>query len=120
MQDISSTDFVVNNSARSVSIKGDANVPGMLLVYASWCGHCQRFMPEYQKFADAARGKGYRVYRIESAKLNPAISALIGVQGYPTLKFVLPDGKIGHSYTGPRTVESLKSTICLYQSICSL
>ena len=34
---------------KDVYIVGN-NKPGMILCWASWCGHCVRFKPDYIKF----------------------------------------------------------------------
>jgi len=70
-------------------------------LYASWCGHCQRFAPVYDQFAtDIYRWKSIiSVAAMDCAvEANSPLCRKYEVQGYPTLKFFAPgtlDGDIG-------------------------
>ena len=104
-------------SKKPVSLKASA-VPellsqksAILLVHASWCGACVRFMPEFEKLA-ATAPKGGVVARVEWAKYGNAIQtqnigadAIKGglaahVKSFPSI-FVVQGGKV-HKYTGSR------------------
>lgn len=39
-----------------------AEKPCVVLVYASWCGHCKTFKPEFQRFAEKVKVMGEPVY----------------------------------------------------------
>ncbi|PFH38095.1 putative protein disulfide isomerase-related protein (provisional) [Besnoitia besnoiti] len=57
--------------------------------YADWCGHCQRFAPEFEKAAKAMRGIVSFVAVSDQAAMGE-----YGVQGFPTVKaFVGRGGK---------------------------
>ncbi|CBZ56121.1 hypothetical protein NCLIV_065470 [Neospora caninum Liverpool] len=57
--------------------------------YADWCGHCQRFAPEFEKAAKALRGIVTLVAVSDQAAMGE-----YGVQGFPTVKaFVGRGGK---------------------------
>ncbi|EPT25079.1 protein disulfide isomerase-related protein (provisional), putative [Toxoplasma gondii ME49] len=57
--------------------------------YADWCGHCQRFAPEFEKAAKALRG----IVTLVAVSDQSAMGEY-GVQGFPTVKaFVGRGGK---------------------------
>ena len=112
-------------SKKPVSLKASA-VPellsqksAILLVHASWCGACVRFMPEFEKLA-ATAPKGVVVARVEWEKYGNAIQtqnigadAIKGglaahVKSFPSI-FVVRDGNV-HKYTGSRDVLPQKLT----------
>jgi len=70
-----------------------------VIIYADWCGHCQRQAPDWIELAKSAD-----VYAIESEKYSGD-----DVSGYPTIKIV-KDGKAS-DYTGERTVKDMKSAL---------
>ncbi|CDJ56301.1 thioredoxin, putative [Eimeria maxima] len=55
--------------------------------YADWCGHCQRFAPEYEKVANALRGLATVV-----AVNDESIMKDFGVTGFPTVMVVVGRG----------------------------
>lgn len=86
----------------------------IVLFHASWCGHCTRFMPEYERLAEEAKTSlpGVHVTRIDFAKygeqvrkMNVGDNLMAGgvaahVKGYPTVAF-FSEQKMS-VYTGPR------------------
>jgi len=98
------------------------NYPSVALVHASWCGHCKRFLPEYNNFAESfgtTSGKQASpsvplVAKIDAAKYKQDLNSgsYIGmneVQGFPTTLFFNGDGSTYEVYNGPRTAEALKA-----------
>jgi len=71
--------------------------------YASWCGHCKHFAPEYERAAGLLKGR-VPVARIDGAE-NPAASEAEGIEGFPTVKLFVHGRSI--PYNGPRTAEDL-------------
>jgi len=71
--------------------------------YASWCGHCKHFAPEYEKAAALLKGR-VPVARIDGAE-NPAASEAEGIEGFPTVKLFIHGRSI--LYNGPRTAEDV-------------
>jgi len=74
-----------------------------VLYYADWCGHCQNFKPEYNKFADTAQfltegGVNYDQHQefVDRLKLG----------GFPTVR-MYHCGKYVGDYDGPRTSKDL-------------
>lgn len=56
--------------------------------YAPWCGHCKAMAADYEKLGQAAEGKEYVIAEVD-ATLSPNVSQELGVEGYPTLKFIV-------------------------------
>lgn len=102
-----------------VSLKPTALVDAIrknsiVLFHASWCGHCTRFMPEYDLLAGEAETSlpGIHVTRIDFAKygeqvrkMNVGDDLMAGgvaahVKGFPTIAF-FSEQKMS-VYTGPR------------------
>ena len=110
---------------RDLKIKGDSVVisgvtePGMVLIWAGFCGHCTRFKPVYNEL-DKKIGKGFTMLALEDKQIGGAVMAnAIGLQGYPTIKFVDQNGKIGTEYTGSRSMKDLLQHVCKHYHKCS-
>ena len=76
--------------------------------YAPWCGHCKAMAPDYEKLAQAAEGKEYQIAKVDSTVASNA-STEAGVQGYPTLKFIVNGYPL--DYEGGRDPESMQKWI---------
>jgi len=89
------------------------------LYYAHWCGHCKRFEPEWDKFAEKIEEAGGKlnnvkinVDKIEDNKIEKGSALINGkeIRGYPTVKISVTKkgGKpVEYEYSGKRDVESL-------------
>ena len=75
-----------------------------ILVYADWCGHCQKYKPLW-KSLEQIPGRTANVVSIRDDML-PKIPAIANakIQGYPSVIKVTPTGKI-KEYTVPGTEE---------------
>lgn len=77
----------------------------LLEFYASWCGHCQAFAPEYARLASNLRRRGWAIglpaaiqnlgrLTIEIAAIDCAAYGSVcnswDVQGYPTMRLLVP------------------------------
>ncbi len=80
------------------------NNPSFVLFYANWCGHCQTFMPTWEKFKTKINKKKYNIVEIESQ--NPFTNRIKGLQGYPSLYYIQNDKVI--EYNEGRDLKSLK------------
>jgi thiol-disulfide isomerase/thioredoxin len=65
-----------------------------ILVYADWCGHCQKYKPFWKTLGDTP-GRTANIVSIREDML-PKIPGIAGakIQGYPSVIKVMPSGKI--------------------------
>lgn len=84
------------------------NGPGILLVYAPWCGHCKHMMPA---FDTASTQTNVKFARIEGSK-TPAFMNKHQIRGFPTILVVNANQTITR-HMGGRDVASLLSAAAL-------
>ena len=78
------------------------------LFYAEWCGHCQKFKPEWEKLKKMAGGNGIQCIEYESEKDAQKMEEE-NIQGFPTIKISV-GGKC-QEYHGERTAEEILMAI---------
>ena len=100
--------FRVNNDGVYVN---NINTPGMLLIHASWCGHCVRFKPTFNELCDDL-GSDFICSSIESEEITNDLRTALNFKGFPTIKFFDQNGKIIGEYSGSRNKESILEYIC--------
>ena len=84
--------------------------PVVVLFYAPWCGHCKRFHPEFERFAESVKGT-MRVGAINADQYSN-IGQQYGVRGFPTIKYWKMGTKSIASpqdYQGERTAAALQT-----------
>lgn len=84
----------------------------LVIVKAEWCGHCKRAKPEFDRLVRASPiklqdGSEVTVRMIDEALQKEEVKKL-GVQGYPTIKFI-PIGDAAVDYSGERTYSGVMS-----------
>jgi thiol-disulfide isomerase/thioredoxin len=116
IKELTGRDLVLQGT--SVYIK-DMTTPGMLLVWATWCGYCHRFLPDYAKL-DQTIGDGFALTSIEESTFASGTDAVnaLKIQGFPTIKFFDETGRIVSHYEGPRTVPDISKYICKFYHKC--
>lgn len=72
--------------------------PAFVMFYASWCAHCKRFAPVYQRIADIIGGV-IKVHRADVDKVKGVADAL-GVKAVPTIVFFPEGGRAPVTYKG--------------------
>jgi protein disulfide-isomerase A1 len=95
---------VVGRTYRQIVIENDKNV--LMSYTASWCGHCQKLAPIYEKVAEHFKDDK----SIVIAKIDATANDIDGltVEGYPTIKFFLgKDKTLPVDFTGDRTYEDI-------------
>ena len=84
----------------------------LVIVKAEWCGHCKKAMPEFNRLVRASPIKlqdGSEVaVRLLDEQLHKQEVQKLGVQGYPTIKFI-PVGAPAIDYNGERTHDGVLS-----------
>jgi thiol-disulfide isomerase/thioredoxin len=112
--DLSKKDFKISNNG-NVYIK--TNMPGMLLIYANWCGHCKSFMPLFNEIKRDI-GHKFSCLSIENSQLEiyPELSKALDFSYFPTIKFFDQNGKIISTY--PENLNREKDDILNY--ICKM
>jgi thiol-disulfide isomerase/thioredoxin len=108
-------DIVVHNG--DVYVNNPSKLPGIILNWAHWCGHCTHFKSTYVDICTKLNGNGivrYPCIAIESEELKkiPNVLESLDIKGYPTIKFFDQSGKIIGDFTGKRDKSVILSTIC--------
>lgn len=108
----------ISVSSGVVKISKHAKKTGLLLVHASWCGHCVRFMPEYKKLAREISSH-FPLLEIESKEIPQQMLETLKIRGFPSLFFFDQTGKIIAEYDGAdRTLPTIKQHICKVYHHC--
>lgn len=108
------SDFTINNNGKLAIKRNKINgQPGMLLIYANWCGHCVRFKPTFNKINDKI-GKDFAMASIEynDFKDNSQFIKLLNFKGYPSIKSFDQYGNIIGDYNGNREESSVLDYAC--------
>lgn len=63
----------------------------LVLIYADWCGHCQRFKPMMEQL-ESCPGRSVQVARVRDDVLPNSPLANIPNEGYPSLMLINKDG----------------------------
>lgn len=111
------SDFKVDNDNVFINPRIMRGNPGMLLVWATWCSHCVKFKPIYQKMTSQLNqvGDSFACLAIDNDELkkdNGAISSALNVKGFPTICWVAQDGKVIGQYEGGRDMNSILTQVC--------
>lgn len=63
----------------------------LVLIYADWCGHCQRFKPMMEQL-ESCPGRSVQIARVRDDVLPNSPLANIPNEGYPSLMLINKDG----------------------------
>ena len=112
-QKLKSSDFKITKNGVYVNNSITGGNPGLLLIHANWCGHCQRFKPTFNELCQQL-GKDFPCTSIEDANLDyDNLKQSLNFKGYPTIKFFDQSGKIISEYQGrDRSKSALLDHIC--------
>ena len=83
---------------------------GLIVIYAPWCGYCNMLAPIWSKFAKEYKNEyTIKALNVENKRAgNKKMAEQLGVQGFPTIKYIDESGKIGKTYEGDRSKEDFK------------
>uniref|UniRef100_A0A6C0E0S2 Thioredoxin domain-containing protein n=1 Tax=viral metagenome TaxID=1070528 RepID=A0A6C0E0S2_9ZZZZ len=112
--ELKSSDFSFSQDNVYINRNVNNNKPGMLLIMANWCGHCQRFKPTYNEICKQI-GKDFICTSIEHAQLEKSsrLTQALNFSGYPTIKFFDKSGRIISEYkSNDRSKVALLAHIC--------
>lgn len=112
-QKINSSHLKVVNGQVFIDPNVSKGNPGMLLIYATWCGHCQKFKPTFNELCKQL-GNDFPCTSIEDADLtDDSIKSALDFRGFPTIKFFDQSGRIIGEYNkGDRSKDALLNHIC--------
>jgi thiol-disulfide isomerase/thioredoxin len=116
-KNLTANDFkIINNE---VYIK-NINKAGIILIHATWCGHCTRFIPTFQSINQKlnTRQINFPCLAIEHSNITEDLNKALKINGFPTIKFFNNQGKIIGSYNGNREQNSILNTICKVYKYC--
>ncbi|KAK6923477.1 hypothetical protein RJ641_011781, partial [Dillenia turbinata] len=95
---------VVADSLQDMVFNSGKNV--LLEFYAPWCGHCKALAPTLEEVAISFQNDPDVVIAKLDATANDVPKTTFAFQGFPTLYFISPSGKIVE-YEGNRTKEDI-------------
>lgn len=78
-----------------------------VMMYAPWCGHCQRLKPDWEKLAKKPGVEGVSVSKVDCTASTTTCGEY-NVQGYPTLLY-FRNGKKIDQYDGAKTLDGMKA-----------
>jgi thiol-disulfide isomerase/thioredoxin len=110
---LKSSDFNINNKDVYLNKRITNGKPGLLLIYADWCGYCQRFKPTFKEIASIL-GNNFPCTSIEESDLKnkDKLRTALDFEGFPTIKFFDQHGKIIGNYKGDRSKNDILTQIC--------
>jgi thiol-disulfide isomerase/thioredoxin len=115
---LSSNDFSI--SRNGIYINKNLKSPGMLLIFADWCGFCQKFKPTFNELCRQL-GNEFHCVSIEDTQLkqNENLTKALNFRGFPTIKFFDKSSKIISEYNGERNKTELLKHICKVYHYCN-
>lgn len=91
-------DAIVNNVENDVFLE----------LYATWCGHCKKLAPIWEKLGEKyADIKGITIAQMEATENDLPPSASYQVSGFPTLKLIKAKTNEVVDYNGDRSLEDM-------------
>lgn len=116
---LTANDFISNSDGVYINTNITKKNPGMLFVFANWCGHCHKFMPIFNDLQKQL-GSDFPLVSLEDIELkkNTKLSQNLNVQGFPTIKFFDQRGKIVSDYNKNRDKQTILEHICKIYHHC--
>lgn len=90
-----------------VKLINDPNKVVLALFYASWCPHCHKLMPDWEKLMmEHSKAENYTIARIDADKCKE-IGDRYHIETFPTIKMFTKTNKEGILFKGTRTLPAL-------------
>ena len=93
--------------------KNFKNKFGLLKAYAPWCGFCKRLKEDLIFLGNGLHKNGFQVAAL-NCDIEKELSRSLGVQGYPSLYMINPDGSLTEATPNSRSIEDILKFICEY------
>ena len=87
-------------------MKYNLHNPTLILFHADWCGHCQHFMPIFDKFGGSINKSKLNIIKFNADKDKKYIDSF-KINGFPTLLLNDPKNKRFITYNGDRSMNDL-------------
>lgn len=85
--------------------------PTLVLVYADWCGHCQRFKKEMWNDCATSENGGMNTAAVHYDMVDKTSMKSANIEGYPTLFEVKTPSSVPKAVPTPQTKEALETLI---------
>lgn len=116
MKDLNSNDIKKIGNNFYLKKAPQSGAGGLVIISVVWCGHCKRALPELEQVSKLT-GAMFPIYKMDGDK-NKSIISSMGVSGFPTIKFIQPDGQIVDNYQGAREKKAILDEICKRAKKC--
>lgn len=114
---LTSRDFSIVGKSVYINTNLTNKKPGMLLIYANWCGHCVRFKPTYNELAKQL-GNEFPCATVDVDVIDERLNKALNFRGVPTIKFFDQYGKIIGEYNGDRSKSTILTHVCKVYHHC--
>lgn len=110
-------DFYIKDNNVYLTKDAFTEEPGILFVWATWCGHCVAFKPTFETIANklSTAKDTFQFVALESTEFDSEkgqkLSDAMKITGYPTLLWCMNNKIIGQ-YSGARTEKDILNNIC--------
>ena len=104
---LSNNKAVLSNNNNKAVLSNDK--PDLYLFKASWCGHCNHFLPEWEKLSNNNKLKEKVNFITIDADINPQEITKFNIEGFPTIIYKNKNKQI--EYNGKRTTSEITKFI---------
>ena len=88
-------DFTIENGSVKLNNENGKRKVAFISFYAPWCGYCKMLAPAWNSYAEKLNNSSVHFLAVDCTDNNCSkVSSQLDIQGYPTIKFVDPSGKV--------------------------